>query len=107
MDETRRDPPTDRPVDPPPVAPGERIERHEVVESVPADGQPRRSRGTSMAVWLIPLVLVVFFLMWYVMQEGTPDSPLPESGIELEAPEINASAPEVETPAVVAEPAGQ
>ena len=107
MDEIRRDPPADRPADPPPVAPGERIERHEVVESVPADAEPRRSRGTPMAFWLIPLVLIVIFLMWYVMQEGTPDSPLPESGIELEAPELDASAAQTETPAIVAETSGQ
>ena len=100
MDEIRIEPTGDEPTDPTPVAPAGRVERHEVIETSRPDSPARRKEGTSMAFWLIPLVLVVIGLMWYVMQEGSPDSPLPERGVELEAPEV-------EAPAVISTPAGE
>lgn len=55
---------------PPPV---ERVERIEVIERTPAAG-PARS-ATPMWVWLLPLVIIVLALVWYILARGNPVSP--------------------------------
>ena len=67
MDETPREPP---------LAPGERIEHHEVTRRVsPAtDTSPPRG-GPGMLPWLLPLVILVLVLAWYVLSRGEPTSP--------------------------------
>ncbi|MEX2571455.1 MAG: hypothetical protein WD737_09110 [Gemmatimonadota bacterium] len=57
-----------------PAEPGERIEYHEVIER--ERGAERGGRGIPMWVWLMPLVIVVIALMWYVLTRAEPASPL-------------------------------
>lgn len=58
-----------------PLAPGERIEHHEVTERVsPIAESPRR--GPGMLPWLLPLVILVLILAWYVLSRGEPASPI-------------------------------
>jgi hypothetical protein len=77
----------------------ERIEHHEVVERAgPADREPRRP-GTPLWLWLLPLVLVVIALAWFVFTQGQPRSPV-EGRTGVRAPEVNITTPSV--PAVEA-----
>lgn len=101
MEETPREPP---------LQPGERVEHHEVTERVPQNetertppGREVRSRrGTPMWAWLIPLVIVVLFLAWYVLTSGEPSSPIGGTDrIELEVPEIDPPNPAIENNTVI------
>ena len=67
--------------------PAERVEHREVVERTPASPVERPRGTTPIWVWLLPLVLVVLALVWYILTTGQPSSPV-------------GSAPEVELPAV-------
>jgi hypothetical protein len=82
MDETPREPP---------LAPGERIEHHEVTQRVPADGEPVPARrGSPMWPWLVPLVLLVLFLAWYIFTRGEPSSPIDAvDDVEVVTPDID------------------
>ncbi len=94
---------------PPHPAPGERIERTEIIEST-SSANPERPRGTApMWAWVVPLVLVVILLVWYILTRGQPESPLDrvtpdvfESGSAIEAPAIREPS---ETPAEAPGPA--
>lgn len=82
MDETPREPP---------LAPNERIERHEVTRRVPA-GEPTTppGRGSPMWVWVLPLVILALVLAWYVLSRGEPTSPVDAiDNVELQAPDID------------------
>lgn len=116
------------PRDPEPL-PGERIERHEVVERGPTDAPLTETRyatsppprATPMWIWVLPLVILVIVLVWFVLSRGEPRSPLDsvrdvevgapavqERTIEIEAPRIEL--PEVSAPSVPepsAPPAGE
>jgi hypothetical protein len=84
-------------------APGERIERTEIVESS-SSGAASRPRGSApMWAWVLPLVLVAIVLVWYILTRGQPESPLDrvtpdvfESNDAIEAPAIREPS---ETPA--------
>jgi hypothetical protein len=113
MDERPRDPNIER---------QEVVERREIVErdrTVARDPVDRvtvhESRGPRAAIWLIPLVIVVALLLWYVMSRGQPtqlevpsieapriESPQPDTRIEIELPERR-TAPAAE-PAPAAQP---
>lgn len=61
----------------PDLAPGERIEHHEVTERVTPGvepGVPRR--GSPMWAWVLPLVILALVLVWYVLSRGEPASPV-------------------------------
>ena len=63
-----------------PAIPGtERVERIEYIERVPGGPEtpaaPRQS-SSPMWVWVLPLVLVVLALIWYVLSRGEPTSPV-------------------------------
>jgi hypothetical protein len=56
--------------------PGERIERKVVIEErSPSSGGPHRPARSSMWMWVLPLVIIVLLLMWYVFTRGEPRSP--------------------------------
>jgi hypothetical protein len=107
-------------------APGERVERHEVVERVASDAAPP-PRATPMWVWVLPLVLVVLALAWFIFARGEPADPLsslPDVDVDpvveqtrIEAPTVEISPPPVievvpgpapasETPSAAASPSG-
>jgi hypothetical protein len=82
MEERPRDPGVER---------QEVIERREVVErDRPVDRVTvhERSGGTAAWIWIVPLLLVVLLLLWYVMTRGEPT--------QLEVPTIQT--PTVEAP---------
>jgi hypothetical protein len=77
----------------------ERIEHHEVVErDVPVNRGVRRA-GTPLWIWIIPLVLVVIALVWFIMTQGQPRSPV-EGRTGERATEVNITTPQL--PAVEA-----
>jgi hypothetical protein len=106
----------DRPREPVPPR-DEVVERHEVVEQrVTRDGAYRGgTRPVSSWIWLVPLLIVVVLLVWYVLTRGerregpievprmetpTIERPAPEQRIEIEMP-----APREQQPAAPAAPA--
>jgi hypothetical protein len=115
MDERPQDPTREREI----------VERHEIVErDVPARGTagapppaaPRAAAGTPAWLWVIPLLVVVIGLIWYVLstgqrREGPIDLPSVEvPSVQRQAPtqrvEVGAPAPAAEAPPQ-AEPAPQ
>ncbi len=93
MDERPRDPNIER---------QEVVERREIVErDRPVDRVTvHERRGPSPAIWLIPLLIVVALLLWYVMTRGERtqlevptieapriESPQPDTRIEIQLPE--------------------
>jgi hypothetical protein len=53
--------------------PVERVERIEVIERSPGGVESRRA--APMWAWLLPLVIVVVALVWYILTRGEPTSP--------------------------------
>src|SRR5688572_19045002 len=79
-------------------APGERIERHEVVERV-SRGAEAAPRATPMWAWVLPLVLVVLALAWFIFARGEPVNPLsnlPDVDVEPAAEQVRIEAPTIE-----------
>ncbi len=89
MDETPRNPhtPGERP-----LAPGERIEHHEITHRSPAEQAPAPRRGTPMWLFVVPLVILALVLVWYVLTRGEPTSPIEAiENIEFQAPAVDGS----------------
>jgi hypothetical protein len=90
--------------DPTPTpAPGERIERTEIIDRTSSATTTRPRGSAPMWAWVLPLVLVVIALVWYILTRGEPESPLDrvtpdmlESDNAIEAPAIRGPS---ETPA--------
>jgi hypothetical protein len=83
MDETPREPP---------LAPGERIEHHEVTQRVAPGTDPvaQQRRGSPMWPWLLPLVILAIALVWYVLSRGDPASPVDAiDDVEIQAPDVD------------------
>jgi hypothetical protein len=90
MEERPRDPGVER---------EEVVERREVVERDTRAGPPperdrvvvHERRGPGPAIWIIPLLIVVGLLLWYVLTRGERTQiQVPE----IEAPRIEAPSPE-------------
>jgi hypothetical protein len=79
----------------------ERIERREVVERSPA---PERPAATPMWLWVLPLVVVVIALAWFIFTRGEPRAPFGDTdgrgGIvpEVTVPQPNVQVPTIEAP---------
>jgi hypothetical protein len=106
MDETPRErtPAPGDPLEPrettPPRA-NERIERVEVVERGPATNRVEEPRGTPMWVWLLPLVLVVMVLAWFIFTRAEPSSPFGrQSPIQIQTPAVGVPEPAIQAPTV-------
>ena len=56
-------------------APGERIERTEVIEHTATHDTSSTRRTAPMWMWLLPLVAAAIVLAWYVFTEGEPNRP--------------------------------
>jgi hypothetical protein len=91
-----------------PSPPVERVERHEVVErqSGPARyDSPARGAAVPMWAWLIPLVLLVAVLIWFIFTRGEPRSPgdminLDPGASGRRAPATEVTLPRIEAPTV-------
>jgi hypothetical protein len=84
-----------------------RVERHEIVErheTVERNGDPDtvtvHQRPSNAWLWMIPLLVVVLLLLWYVLSRGESsqielpsierpvvESPQPDRTIEIQLPE--------------------
>jgi hypothetical protein len=53
---------------------GKRIEREVIVERTTTGGGTDAPPRSSMWAWVLPLVIVVLVLMWYVVTRGEPRS---------------------------------
>lgn len=85
---------------PPPPPEDEPVQRREVVEKTEVVNTAPPRQSTPMAIWLIPLVLIVIALVWFVLSSGEPSSPVDSvRDIQIESPEINAPDVDVEVPA--------
>jgi cobalamin biosynthesis Mg chelatase CobN len=52
-------------------APVERVERTEIIERSSSSGQPDTRKGSSpMWAWVLPLVLIVLVLAYYIFTRG-------------------------------------
>ncbi len=74
--------------------PRERVEHTEVYERTPADAPTSGRRSSSIALIVIPLVLVALLLLWYVLSRAEPTSPLeglnrPGAAGEVESPAVD------------------
>jgi hypothetical protein len=68
----------------------ERVERRETVTTGPEGEPPRVASATPMWLWIMPLVLVVVGLVWFIFTQAEPRSPVdPVREVEIVAPEIN------------------
>jgi hypothetical protein len=89
------------------------IERHETVErNGEADTVTVHQRSSNAWLWIVPILVVVVLLLWYVMSRGEPtqlelpdidrpvvESPQPDRTIEIQLPERQAApTPEPSTP---------
>jgi hypothetical protein len=89
--------------------PEERIERIEVVERdrpTTVRVEAERGGGVPMWAWLLPLVLVVIVLAWFIFTQGEPRSPL-ERGTQVEITTPPATETEIRLPTVELPPAPQ
>jgi len=88
----------------------ERLERRPVVERESIDPPPARSAATPLWLWILPLVLVVIGLTWYIFSRGEPSPPTLRPGaaevltpedrsldVQIRAPDL--APPRIEAPA--------
>jgi hypothetical protein len=101
-----------------------RVERHEVVErheTVERDGRAEtvtvHQRPSNAWLWMIPLLLIVLLLLWYVLSRGernqielpaidrpVVESPQPDRRIEIQLPERQPAQQPAQQPAPSPEP---
>jgi hypothetical protein len=74
--------------------PNETVERREIIERHDrGTAAPSPNRGTSNAIWLLPLLLVVIGLVWFIFARGEP----------VDTRNLEVNVPQVEVPRVTEE----